>query len=188
MLGRTGLLLAMLPGLQMAPAQAADENTTPVSAAAQPAVIYKPPLRGAPQTRVGGGTRGQGSDIVLQVLAPDHAGLTTRAQPTLYWYARTPVPARFEAALIDAQGMDPLLEVEAGTGKAAGIQQLDLGDHGFFLQPGVPYQVLGAAAGIRHQRHGPGRQRCYREDRAGRGPGQPYRQQCRHAAGTGFCQ
>src|SRR5437867_13335867 len=55
------------------------------SAASAP--VYKPPLRGAPGGRVGGGTRGtQERDIfVLSVLAPDHTGLTTREQPSLFW-------------------------------------------------------------------------------------------------------
>ena len=43
-------------------------------------------------------------------------------------------------SLIDADGIDPLLEVEAGGGEVAGIQQLNLGDHGVSLQPGVSYQ------------------------------------------------
>lgn len=102
---------------------------------------YRPPLRGAPRVRVGGGTRGMGEQaVILQVLAPDHAGLTTQAQPTLYWYAHIPVAARFEFALIDDEGVEPLLEIEAGNEKVSGIQQLDLGDHGIFLEPGVSYQ------------------------------------------------
>jgi hypothetical protein len=146
-------LSVMLLGLQVTGVQAAGEEMSPASGVVkQPMVFYKPPLRGAPQARVGGGTRGSGSIAVLQVLAPDHVGLTTRAQPTLYWYARTPAAARFEVALIDAEGIDPLLEVEAGAGKAAGIQQLNLGDHGVSLQPGVSYQwsvALVADAGSR---------------------------------------
>ena len=103
-------------------------------------IIYKPPLRGMPGTRVGAGTRGSGDAAVLQVLAPDHTGLTTVAQPTLYWYANAPGKARFEVALIDEQGVDPLLEVDAGDGRVTGIRHINLGDYGVSLQPGVPYQ------------------------------------------------
>jgi hypothetical protein len=132
---------ALLLGLQVAGLQAADDDTPSAKDATAPqAIVYNPPLRGAPQARVGGGTRGGGSEAVLQVLAPDHVGLTTQAQPTLYWYARTPSIARFEVALIDAEGIDPLLEVEADAGKAAGIQHLNLGDYGISLQPGMSYQ------------------------------------------------
>ena len=41
--------------------------------------VYKPPLRGAPGGRVGGGTRGTPRDLfVLSALAPDHSGLTVQ--------------------------------------------------------------------------------------------------------------
>src|SRR5437879_462045 len=46
------------------------------------APIYKPPLRGAPSGRVGGGTRGGSSgpdrSVVLSVLTPTDAGWTTQ--------------------------------------------------------------------------------------------------------------
>lgn len=102
---------------------------------------YQPPQRGAPQARVGGGTRGTGGDIpVLQVLAPDHVGLTTQKQPTLYWYAYSPVSAHIEFALIDETAIDPLLEIETGAVKVTGVQHLNLADHDITLLPGVPYQ------------------------------------------------
>jgi len=105
------------------------------------APVYKPPLRGAPQARVGGGTRGAGpQSIVLQVLVPDHAGLTTQAQPALYWYTKKPAAAHFEIALIDEDAIDPLLELEVDKEAAAGIQRLDLKEHAISLQPGVAYQ------------------------------------------------
>ena len=67
----------LLPGLLAAPLMAAgdDGNTAPV------AVNYKPPLRGAPRTRVGGGTRGSDEAAVLEVLAPDHARTLSAAAP-----------------------------------------------------------------------------------------------------------
>ena len=102
---------------------------------------YQPPQRGAPQARVGGGTRGIGGDVPeLQVLAPDHVGLTTHAQPTLYWYAHSPVTAHIEFALIDETSIDPLLELETGKVKVTGVQHLNLADHNITLSPGVPYQ------------------------------------------------
>jgi hypothetical protein len=110
-------------------------------AAMQSAIIYKPPLLDTPPARVGGSTLGTGDEAaILQALVPDHAGLTTHAQPTLYWYASTPVMVRFEITLINEDGTGPLLELEAGSKKVAGIQQLNLGDHNISLQPGVAYQ------------------------------------------------
>jgi len=138
-------VLALLLGLQATEASAADADV--VSAKAAPVIIYKPPVRGAPKTRVGAGSRGSGDATMLQVLAPDHAGRTTVAQPALYWYASTPGVAHFEVALIDAEGIDPLLEVDAGDGKVAGIRHLNLGDYGVSLQPGVPYQWSVALVG-----------------------------------------
>ena len=102
---------------------------------------YQPPQRGAPQARVGGGTRGIGGDVPeLQVLAPDHVGLTTQAQPTLYWYAHSPVTAHIEFALIDEESIDPLLELDTGEVKVTGVQHLNLADHNITLSPGIPYQ------------------------------------------------
>jgi len=133
------ILLGSLAGTSLATAA---EPGKPESAAEKPAaVVYQPPRRGAPQARVGGGTRGPGSqDDLLTVLAPDHVGLTTQAQPTLYWYARTPAAARFKFALINDTEIDPLLEVDTGQGKVAGIQQLDLQDYNITLTPGVEYE------------------------------------------------
>jgi len=107
----------------------------------RPAVIYRPLLRDVSQSKVGGSTRGKDDEAaILQVLTPEHTGLTLQAQPTLYWYARTPMATRFEISLISKDKSEPLLEVEAGSGKVAGIQQLDLGDHDISLQPEVSYQ------------------------------------------------
>jgi hypothetical protein len=102
---------------------------------------YKPLLLDAPQTRVDGSTQGtSGEAAILQVLAPEHTGLTLQAQPTLYWYAHPPVATRFKIGRIDKDKIAPLLEVEASNEKVAGIQQLDLGDHNISLQPEVSYQ------------------------------------------------
>lgn len=136
------LVVALLLAVPLARVTSAGEDKpTGQAIDKQTAIVYKPPLRGAPQARVGGGTRGTGGKAaVLQVLAPDHTGLTTQAQPTIYWYARTPAAARFEFALIDDEGIDPLLEVEEDSDRVAGFRQLNLGDHGITLQPGVSYQ------------------------------------------------
>ena len=50
--------------------------------------VYKPPLRGAPASRVGGGSRGVRTEMPrLYVLAPPDIGFTTRAKPDLFWFA-----------------------------------------------------------------------------------------------------
>ena len=106
------------------PAQAASR-----SAAANPEEsIYQPPLRGAPKTRVTGGTRGEACGSVM-VLAPEQTGLTVSEQPTLYWYLGQPTACPVEVTLIDEQSTEPLLEVNLGPTAEAGIHSFDLADH-----------------------------------------------------------
>jgi hypothetical protein len=80
----------------------------------------------------------EGKATILQILAPDHSGLTLQSQPTLYWYASKPTAVRFSIAAIEKNTAKPLLEVDIK--KAAGIQQLSLGKHGISLQPELSYQ------------------------------------------------
>lgn len=102
---------------------------------------YRPPMRGAPAARIGGGTRGVGNKTLeLVVLAPDHTGLTTKEQPTLYWYASEPVPAKLEVTLINDDDIDPALEEVVATPGKAGIQSIDLAKTGAKLVPGKEYR------------------------------------------------
>lgn len=121
------------------------EEGIPTSAGEAPApaksIVYVPPLRGAPGGRVGGGTRGASEGAaVVQVLAPDHTGYTTMAQPDLYWFASGPGSARLEVTLIDGEGIDPLVETSLPCSVRAGIQRLDLGDYDVELAPGEEYE------------------------------------------------
>ena len=135
--GRQWLALALLCTLT-AVVSADDRQAV---AGTQATFIYKPPLRGTPGSRVGGGTRGTGvADAELMVLVPDHAGLTTQAQPTLYWYAASPVKAQFEFALIDDNEIDPLLEIAVSDNPVSGIKQLNISDYDITLKPGISYQ------------------------------------------------
>ena len=66
-------------------AQTSTSTATATSGGAV-AVVYHPPLRGAPAGRIGGASRGGAPGVALpalEVLAPDHVGLTAREQPTL---------------------------------------------------------------------------------------------------------
>lgn len=116
-------------------------------------LIYKPPSRGAPLARVGAGTRGHGMPgTELHVLTPDHTGLTTKAQPTLYWYVSEPVSAHFEFALIKDSGLETVTEAELSAIKESGIQKLSLKDHAVTLMPGVEYQWFVALVSDEKQR------------------------------------
>ena len=119
------------------PAQAASR-----SAAANPEEsTYRPPLLGAPKTRVTGGTRGEACGFVT-VLAPEQTGLTVSEQPTLYWYLgqpERPSECRVEVTLIDDRGVDPLLETDVGAAAEPGVYAVDLADHRVRLEPGTEY-------------------------------------------------
>ena len=119
---------------------ASDLAAQPQPPATESDIEYRPPLRGAPARRVGGASRGDEALPAVSVLAPDHVGLTTHEQPSLYWFISRPTTVRVELTLIDAQGTAaPLIEV-AVDGKAAGVQRLDLAAHNVRLRPEVEYQ------------------------------------------------
>lgn len=75
---------AAVPSTQDAAVPAAAAEAQDLAAA--DSLIYVPPRRGAPKTRVGGGTRSGGQPLHLALLAPEHTGLTRSASPTLYWW------------------------------------------------------------------------------------------------------
>ena len=114
---------------------------------------YRPPLRGAPAARIGGRTRGIGnSTLELVVLAPDHTGLTTKEQPTLYWYVSEPVSAQLEVTLINNTDIDPKLEQIVITPTSAGIHSFDLSKTNTKLVPDVEYRWFVSAIADEKQR------------------------------------
>ena len=89
-------------------------------------IVYRPPLRGAPVTRVGGASRGLApGDPVLSVLAPESTGLTHHARPTLYWYASTAFQVPLEFSLNDDHSIKPLIEMKVRV-LQPGLQALHL--------------------------------------------------------------
>lgn len=111
-------------------AQKAEPSTT---------IEYKPPQRGAPVKRIGGGTRGIAVVPALTVLAPDHVALTTSEQPALYWYQSVTGTVRMEVSLVDASGPKPLIETSY-TALEPGIHRLDLKELNIRLKPNQDYQ------------------------------------------------
>ena len=131
----TVLVLSIAIPFCIAPATAAN-NTAPGAATA---ILYKPPMRGAPVSRVGGGTRGSGdANFVLNALAPDQTGLTTQAQPTLYWYASGPSAAKLEVSVIADTAELPVLTQDMKL-TSGGVQSYDLAKHGITLKPDTEY-------------------------------------------------
>lgn len=103
------------------------------------APVYRPPLRGAPGGRLGGGTRGRDQTFVLSVLAPNHTGLTVQEQPVLYWYLSKPITSSMEFTLI-GDGIKPIVETTLKPPFEAGVQRLRLADFGVHLNPGKQYR------------------------------------------------
>lgn len=104
--------------------------------------VYKPPLRGAPAGRVGGGTRGanERESFALMVLAPDHIGYTLKEQPCLYWYISKATSFPVEVTLTERHAVQPLLEKVIQGPQTGGIQSVCLADYGVRLQPDIPYK------------------------------------------------
>lgn len=101
---------------------------------------YRPPSRGAPQTRVGGGTRGDERGLSVAVIAPDHTGLASTTRPDLYWFVSRPVASPVEFVLMEVDAIEPLLEKQLPAPATAGIQRISLSDLSTALQPGKEYQ------------------------------------------------
>jgi hypothetical protein len=98
-------------------------------------IVYQPPRRGSPRGRLGGGARGARALPSPLALVPDHVALTGQAAPSLYWYVDDALPENVDATftLLEAEGVNPLLEITLPRPAAAGIQRVRLADHGIEL-------------------------------------------------------
>lgn len=106
---------------------------------------YMPPVRGAPASRVGGGTRGtEAIKLSLDVLAPSATGYTLRGTPTVYWYVSERITSPVELTVIGAEtmaeGAKPLLDIELKPPIELGMHALPLAQHGIELKPDHEYQ------------------------------------------------
>lgn len=141
-----------VPGTQTPPVRVADASQGTGSTAK---VVYAPPRRGAPARRTGGGTRTTDTRMAsVSVLAPESVGLTTQAQPTLYWYLSDTVENVVVVTVVDQEAIDPLLELKLTSPAKPGIQALDLASHGVRLEPGKDYEwevALVDASGDRYR-------------------------------------
>ena len=112
-----------------------------VLAADATAPVYQPPKRGAPAGRVGGGTRGNQREVfVLSVLAPDHSGFTINEQPSLYWFISNSTSIPVELTVMDAQGIQPILETKIPAPVQAGVHRIRLSDYNVRLAHGAAYR------------------------------------------------
>ena len=140
-------------------AQQADVNAPPAGAqpAANALIAYKAPLRGAPATRVGGGTRSVAmKPVALSVLAPNETGYTTRDKPTIYWYVSEPLSYPVELTIVSTESLEaasmPAMEFKLEPPLRPGVQAISLEQRGVTLKPGVEYQWFVAVVGNSEQR------------------------------------
>jgi hypothetical protein len=116
-----------------------------VPAAEQEPPRYVPPMRGAPRGRVGGASRGGGASNVaalqrIDVIAPDHVGLTRREQPTLYWFSKNRFAAPIVFTLIADDAEKPLIESKMPGPREPGIHAVSLAGGPVRLVPRREYE------------------------------------------------
>lgn len=135
------VLVAALP-LHSAAANEPPVKTDNAATLSKSRPAYKPPLRGAPAGRIGGGTRGatERESFSLLVLAPDHVGYTTQDQPCLYWFISKTTIYPIEVTVTERHAVKPLVEKLLKAPEQAGIQSVCLADHDVRLRPNVPYK------------------------------------------------
>jgi hypothetical protein len=132
------------PAASPVPSAKVESSPAPTAAAtrAPSKLMYKPPAgAGNIPTRVSGGARGSGgSDASLLALVPDHAALTTHAQPSLFWFQSKPAKVKLELTLIEPGKAKPLLALKAEQASKAGIRRVKLESYKVELQPDIPYE------------------------------------------------
>jgi len=77
---------------------------------------------------------------VLQVLAPERAGWTTEAQPTLYWHASEGMRSPGEFTLTREGEDEPLLRGRLSAPDGAGFQRIELSQSHISLDEGASYR------------------------------------------------
>lgn len=117
----------------------AEDQEGPSSKISEP--LYQPPRRGAPGGRVGGGTRGPSPGLpLLYALVPDHVAVTAEEQPPLVWYLSKATSFPMEFTVVEAMGVEPILEVALPSPTEAGIHILSLAQYDLRLETGKTYQ------------------------------------------------
>jgi len=144
LLGAPGAAAESSPGQKKVgaerPLDAAESQPPP---AVEIPIEYRPPARGAPRRRVGGGVRGGARALPTPVaLAPEHVALTASASPSLFWIldgSLTDARARF--ALVRDDRIEPVAELDLPAPRAEdSVERVRLADFGIELEPDVDYQ------------------------------------------------
>jgi hypothetical protein len=108
--------------------------------------VYTPPFLGAPAANrlIGMAVRGvDRENLLLSVLTPEHTGLTSQAQPILYWYISRQVSESYqfiEFVLISEKSTTPVLRTRLDKTAKQGIQKISMADYNISLIPEVEYR------------------------------------------------
>jgi Domain of Unknown Function (DUF928) len=116
------------------------------------APAYVPPMRGAPEARVSGGTRGAIDGPKLDALAPDHTGWTLQEQPTLYWFSSGPIEHDVVITVIADESNKTVLKTTIHGPVPAGINAIRLAGTAAHLEPDVDYQWTVTAMNSQQER------------------------------------
>ncbi len=136
---RTVLTWVAVTMLASSAALCADEakDEKPADSSESKPARFRPPSRGAPESRIGGGVRG-GDEVMLIALVPRQIALTVSPQPRLYWYMDRAAEAQLQLSITRLDNYETIYEVDVAAG-APGIASHPLpGD--FKLEPSVQYE------------------------------------------------
>ena len=133
-----GLLLTTPVFAQSTPGAAPGGHDAKVAALP----TYVPPMRGSPNARVSGASRG--GPLLdaphLEVLAPDHAGETLQEQPTFFWSTSRAIDGRVELAISAVATERVLYKTTIAGPRAAGIYAFSLNGTPARLDVGSEYR------------------------------------------------
>jgi hypothetical protein len=102
--------------------------------------IYRTLTPDAPKVRVDGHVRAtEDAILTLTVLAPEEVGLTTKEQPSLYWFQSKSTNTHVTLTIIRKKEAQPVLNAEIEV-LSDGIQRVRLTDCHIHLDAGVEYK------------------------------------------------
>ncbi len=132
------VLLLTAPAFAQSTPGSAGQNTKVVAGLP----TYVPPMRGSPNARVSGASRGGPLVDVprLEVLAPDHAGETLQEQPTFFWSTSRAIDGKVELAISAVATEGVLYKTTIAGPKAAGIYAFSLNGTSARLDTGAEYR------------------------------------------------
>jgi hypothetical protein len=132
---------AMAATLVLAGAAVADEakSDKPAEGGESKPARFRPPSRGAPESRIGGGVRAGAGDVVFVAMVPRQIALTVSARPTLQWYLGGDVAAPLQLSVTRLDNYETIYEVELPDAGKAGIGSHQL-DEAARLEPKVQYE------------------------------------------------